>query len=228
MKKITRLFAALAVLLTVSTVVSADENGGSETSTASVSFIANEGPTKPVNPIDPTDPVLPETDEENKETEMAGPLSLDVVPNLGFGQQKITGSIETYETTNLVPYIQVTDTRGTMTGWTVSAQLTNFTSGDETIDNARLTFGNSVIKTSNTNDTNRPTSATSVTLVSGSEAKTMMNASAGNGMGTWLNTWLANAQTDATNSNVTLDVETSQAKALAYEATINWTLSVAP
>ncbi len=50
----------------------------------------------------------------------------------------------------------------------------------------------------------------------------------GKGKGTWLNTWLATSQTDLTNANATLQIDTQNVKNIAYEATIDWTLSTTP
>lgn len=91
---------------------------------------------EPVEPINPINPDIPNKGQD-------GPLSLDFVPTLFFGKQKISDKEQTYAATAQKlslkykqeevfygpHYVQVTDRRSVQEGWTVTVkQLTNFTS----------------------------------------------------------------------------------------------------
>lgn len=86
-------------------------------------------PVTPINPIDPTVPVIPGT---------PGPLSIDYISSFNFGEQEITSSDVTYHAaeqkfyngTKGPNYVQVTDNRGTLAGWTLSVmQTAQFSTG---------------------------------------------------------------------------------------------------
>lgn len=226
MKKALSLIAALAIIA----VGSISVHAANEESHVTISFEENTGPTKPVNPVDPSLPNPP--DGGNNETGSNGPLSLDVVPNFAFGAQKITGNVETYESVNLKPYIQVTDTRGTGAGWKVTASLSSFTevgnSSEVLLTSATLRLKNAQVKTKNVGNTNPPVATSVVNLTAGGMSEDILIAVIGKGKGTWLNTWLATSQTDLTNANATLQIDTQNVKNIAYEATIDWTLSTTP
>src|SRR5699024_11718832 len=101
--------AGLAVSLIASGTIYAEEPANSN---ATVNFTA---PDDPVGPVDPTDPTQPNTDspEDNGNiTGQNGPLSLDYVSHLDFGNQEISTSEEIYSSETTEPYIQVTDLRG--------------------------------------------------------------------------------------------------------------------
>ncbi|MEG0545465.1 MAG: WxL domain-containing protein, partial [Carnobacterium sp.] len=66
------------------------------TSENKINFTAGEGVvTPPVDPTNPDNPNVPspidETDPENAGTGQTGPLSIDYVSNIKFGEHKITG-----------------------------------------------------------------------------------------------------------------------------------------
>ncbi|MEG0283655.1 MAG: WxL domain-containing protein [Erysipelotrichales bacterium] len=193
-----------------------------EVSKALVSFTADDTPT---NPVDPTDPDNPGT---GPGTGTAGPLSIDYVPELAFGSQKITGKIETYSTTNKTPYVQVTDKRGTGAGYSVSAKLSNFQVGADTtkiLKDARLDFNNSEMATISSNGAAAPTAKDKFTLSANGDAVEVLKAEKNQGMGTWIERWLSSA--DA-NENIKLTVNTANALSEAYEGTIDWTIGVTP
>lgn len=189
-----------------------------------IGFQSDTNPTDPVDPIDPTDP------GEGPGTGMEGPLSLDYVPPLQFGIQEITGRVETYETTNLKPYIQVTDKRGTGEGWTVKASLSEFTDtgdGTKTLNGVVISFDNSEVKSTPTNTATAPTGQ-NFSLTAGANPVLVTNADIDEGMGTWVNSWLASDYLDGTNDNVRLTVNTAGAYTVQYQGTINWSIELAP
>ncbi|MDR3240573.1 MAG: WxL domain-containing protein [Lactobacillaceae bacterium] len=106
--------------------------------TNGIGYIASTDRTKPVDPTDPTSPVTPENPVSNGVNSItAGPLSLDFVSSLDFGVQKITASDAIYEASAQVytkedgtkatgsNYVQITDNRGTFSGWILSAKQVN-------------------------------------------------------------------------------------------------------
>lgn len=220
-KKLLSLALIISIFGVVTTAVSA---AGSEDSEATVTFQPDTTPTDPVNPEDPDAP------GSGGGTGMDGPLSLDYVPTLDFGTQLITGGVETYEATDTRAFIQITDKRGTDEGWQVSAQLSDFTStanATRTLPGAVINFGNASLATTGTNQSAAPTTG-NFALTAGGSSAIVVNAPVNTGMGTWVNRWFATTLTDPTNDNVTLTVDTANALANTYEATITWTLSEAP
>lgn len=127
MKKSKRLIIALCSLsflgLATNQVLAVDVN-----SEADVQFTPNS---RPINPIDPgeggdIDPNKPPTD---------GPLSINYASNIVFGAHKKTNDeqifyatedtitvSETGEKKQIPNFVQVTDLRGTATGWTLSVR----------------------------------------------------------------------------------------------------------
>jgi len=158
--------------------------------TDTVEFTANTDPTDPVDPTDPdtTNPEVPGTGDK-------GPLSLDYVPTLDFGSQKIATGTQTFGAKGVIGqnsgteltqphYVQVTDNRGTAEGWNVSAVMTPFTAMKEdpanagqyipdtsvkyqVLDNSIITFGKTAI------------TAPAETLANGTEADKMNTSNNG-------------------------------------------------
>ncbi|MGL5042382.1 MAG: WxL domain-containing protein [Culicoidibacterales bacterium] len=195
---------------------------GDQLSDVTVSFIADSSPTAPLDPTNPDN-------EVEGGTNMPGPLSIDYVPLLSFGLNGITGKVETYETTNKTPYIQITDKRGTGAGWNVKAKLSKLENkvANRELPAAAITFkGNTAISQGH-NDNTAPTTR-GFTLTAGGELADVASAQVNTGMGTWLNRWMTTNVANPTNENVTLQVNTAKALALAYEGKITWTLAVTP
>lgn len=108
-----------------------------------------EKPVKPIDPIDPEKPIDPGT---------AGPLSLDYASSWNFGEQKITTKDKTYyantqkvtdpavgpDPYEVANYVQVTDLRGTLAGWSLSVkQNGQFKTEDgATLEGAQLQLNN--------------------------------------------------------------------------------------
>lgn len=225
MKKFILLGALVLGIFTFSNtqVVNAEEE--STSTGATITFTGDN--TDPTNPVDPTDPDEPGTEPG---TGMEGPLSLDYVPQMAFGSQKITGNVETYDLTDLKPYIQVTDKRGTGAGWKVSVSLTSFenTDASKSFDGV-ITFKNAATATTTGNSSVSPTASDPVTVTSGSSEQKLVGTTANNqGMGTWVTRWFPTGSQATTNDSVQLTVNTANVSTDSYKANLNWIISNAP
>ncbi|MBA3927714.1 WxL domain-containing protein [Listeria rustica] len=211
---------------------------GSTTSTGDVTFTVDNGPTTPTDPTDPTTPVTP-TDPT---TPTSGPLRIDYVSNIHFGNQKISGSDVVYKakfdavtlpnsTVKYVPsYVQVTDNRGSNAGWKLQVSNTQFASGSNMLTGAELKLVDGTLNSSNTSA--MPTSSGDVTLSGDSVNQDVVNAPISKGMGTWTHAFgtTLGADTTSENSSVTLSVPGTTAKSptATYATTLTWTLSDTP
>lgn len=208
----------------------ADGTGSKVTSNATIKFIPGDGITPPVdpdnpdNPEDPSNPTDPE-DPGNGGTGEIGPLSLDYVSNITFGEQKISGADTVYEAKNTKPHIQVTDTRGDKTaGWKLTATPTPFTGKDANGQDVELRGTELTLKNGQTDTTTGNTSAAptvnDVTLA-GNAAVDVMVAAPDSGQGTWIDKY--------DSSNITLKVPAGSAEnGVDYSSSIEWNLVSAP
>ncbi|MDQ0363293.1 WxL domain-containing protein [Breznakia pachnodae] len=225
MKKIILLSALVLGVFAFSNkqVINAEEE--STSTGATITFKGDN--TDPTNPVDPTDPDNPGT---GPGTGMEGPLSLDYVPEMTFGTQEITGNVETYDLTNLQPYVQVTDKRGSGAGWKVSVSLTSFqnTDASKSFDGV-ITFKNGETATTTGNNSVSPTASNPVTITSGnSEQKLVGTTAANQGMGTWVTRWFPTENDATLNDSVQLTVNTANVSTDSYKANLNWIISNAP
>lgn len=171
------------------------------------------------DPDNPTDGVV---------TDNPGPLSLDYVTNLDFGNRTIR-SQESYFSTTDVPFVQVTDNRGTAAGWDLTAQLSTFTINGgsvETLQGASIALNNGQVA-SPYSSIAPPTAAQTVTLSSGGASSEVVTAGAGTGYSTWIVEW-ADGGNDGVNENVVLTVPSSAQTVGNHTATITWVLSDTP
>lgn len=106
----------------------------------SIEFEDNDNPTWPKDPTDPTKPNPNLPDGNNEETGTMGPLSLDVYPSdFDFGIQKIDmngGTYESQKTGN--HYLQITDNRDSLGGWSITASRTEFSDGSNELTGSQL------------------------------------------------------------------------------------------
>lgn len=154
------IFAILATsVLTMSVIGSVYANdGGQYSPKGTVKFTPSDKPTKPVNPLNPNpeSPIIPSVPDGSKVDDgTAGPLSLDFASSLDFGIQQITSTTVSYNAsaqkysdqyghneTSGPDFVQLTDNRGTFSGWTLSVkQVGQFktANGDE-LHGASVTF----------------------------------------------------------------------------------------
>ncbi|MDG0873779.1 WxL domain-containing protein [Paenibacillus thiaminolyticus] len=209
------------------TVEAADSSTAS--STSSIRFTADEGPTNPVDPDDPDnpnpgEPIDPE-DPGNGGTGNSGALTLDYVTNFQFGTQTIGSGTISYHAQNKSPFVQVSDKRGTGEGWTLKATASEFQSEDgKLLAGAVLSLRNGQVKSQSGNVSSPP--AAHDVVFDNKDAQLVMVAKEGGGRGTWISVFPG---TEDGNSNVQLQVLAGSADALAdYSAVITWELSNAP
>jgi hypothetical protein len=224
------LVVMLGMILTVDAVQADPED-----SNASITFTEGGGippVLDPENP-DPDNPFVPSperpTDPQDYPTDQAGPLTLDYVSSIEFGEQPIQANTETYQSTTLRPFIQVSDRRGTGEGWHVTAQASNFSNTEEvTLPGATINFtGGSV--TSNNTTGSAPEASDNIILNSSGDAADVVSADLNTGMGSWITRWFPTEQpVSELNDNVTLTVPAGSATTGNHTATITWTLTSGP
>nr|WP_315528825.1 WxL domain-containing protein [Carnobacterium maltaromaticum] len=200
------------------------------TSENKINFTSGEGVvTPPVDPTNPDNPNVPNpvdpTDPENPGTGQTGPLSIDYVSNIKFGEHKITGKDIAYKAKNSNPFVQVTDVRGAGDGWSLSAKMTEFKSGNKVLRGATLALKDGAVKAgSSSNISLAPTN--SDVLFDNTESKLVMNAKDKGGRGTWVTVW---SGTDQANEAVQLNVVAGTPEAnTEYTSSITWELEDAP
>ncbi len=215
--------------------IMAGEKEDSANSNATVSFKAPDvtDPVKPVDPTDPTKPLDPVDPGDGHETGSKGPITIDYVPHLAFGEVEIDGTTKVVDATSVKPYVQVSDRSATGKGWTLSAKMGDFVTGkgtadEHTLKGTKIYLENGQVQSSDPEITAAPTGTSKITLVGGgTDTVTVMDAAKNQGMGTWIMKWLKD-DSGKTNSKVKLEVNTKDARAKAYQAEINWTLGQQP
>lgn len=208
-------------------------------SNATITFQKNDESENPLNPTDPTIPVDP-IDPDYPHTE--GPLSIDYISNIAFGNQKATGNDTTYyalpdrntqnssnQPVDLPNYIQVTDNTGKNAGWTLFVkQGSPFTNGANTLTGTKLTFSNLVLKSPNADGASyAPTPATQIVIEPGKDNQPVITAGENKGMGTWLS--LFGKDVAETQKSISLFVPGSSKKVAGmYKTDLVWTLTNTP
>ncbi|AYG00366.1 WxL domain-containing protein [Lactococcus allomyrinae] len=236
--------------------VSAASTGGDYTSNGYVNF--EEGDNTGISPVDPLNPTVPVGPTNPDGTDPApgtgGALSIDFASSLSFGTQKISSNDATYyahaqwiskdKDGNDVDitrpnYVQVTDTRGTWDGWTLTvAESDQFQNSDgDQLTGAELSFSKGYTE-GTTAATPGYVNTDSFTV--GTAATKILGAGTNQGMGTWVYGLGGNADyqenggphldNDAvsTASPITLKVIAGTNKATAYTTQLNWSLTNAP
>ncbi|EGO9130439.1 WxL domain-containing protein [Enterococcus faecalis] len=179
--------------------------------------------TEPILPKDPTDPDKPNPDKPG--TGNTGPLTIDHVPSIEFGEQEIKEKEATYNAKTEHPYVQVSDRRATGAGWNLKVSIDEFKNEDQkqTLKGAELTLKNGDIKTTSGNVSEKP-QGSNVTL--NKDLQVIMQAQTDQGMGTWLDVFSGEKDD---NPNVQLKVPAGSARAKqGYSSIIHWELSDAP
>lgn len=203
----------------------ATQTGAANTS---ILFDTNTDPTNPVDPENPDnpDPPVDPIDPENPGTGNDGPLSIDFVSNITFGEKVISPTTTTYQALNEHPYVQVTDKTGSGNGWTLTAAASPFVSkkGGSTLKGAELSFLNGKVNTSSSNVSAAPTTESTV-IFTNTDSKNITTAGTDAGKGTWVTVWSGSKNA---NENILLKVLAGSATASDYAATITWTLTSGP
>ena len=219
--------------------------------TQAVTPVDPENPTIPVTPVnpDPSVPIAPGT---------PGPLSIDFASSLSFGKQEISMSDQTYyahpqnlnDGTTRENYVQVTDIRGTLAGWSLTVQTSaqfHLPSVDPTVtpeagsaqgdylSGAVLSFSGGHVKGTSTVP---PSVVASSTYPVSTAATLIVSAGQKEGAGTWVydlgqptdydTTAVANDAV-ASKGPVTLSLPSSTVKrASAYTTNLLWNLTDVP
>lgn len=225
----------LGGVITASQTAHADQNGkpgGTLHSQGSVKFFKNTDP----KPTPDPNPVNPDPDDPTPDPEPGtdGPLSLDYVPDLYFGLNKISEQDETYnayatkimsEDGNTVEkyspiYTQVTDARGVYGGWTLTvAEKDQFKaeSGATLGDATTITLKDQTLSGVWENATTPSHTAGTLTLLPNNEIQTVASAKANEGEGTWTSTW----GTVSTEQRYTADPEDETADPTLQDAKVD-------
>ncbi|EMW5460713.1 WxL domain-containing protein [Enterococcus faecalis] len=179
-----------------------------------------------VDPVDPTDPNKPNPDPEVPGTGNTGPLTIDHVSSIDFGEQEIKEKEAIYNAKTEHPYVQVTDRRGTGAGWTLKASIDEFHNEEDktkTLKGAEISLKNGTIKSTSGNVSEKP-QGYDVNL--NKDLQIIMQAGTDQGMGTWLDVF---SGAKDNNANVQLKVPAGSAKAKQnYSSVIHWELTDAP
>lgn len=185
-----------------------------------------EGKDTPVPPLFGVDP----EDAENKGTATPGLLKIDRVPNFHFNNVIASGLYQTEYASNTNPYLQVSDFRGSLGGWSVSAKISDFVSKrteEDTraylLSGATLTLHQGAVQEYNSVFAASPTSC-NVTL--NKQYQEVTGAVKGTGQGIWATRW---PSSQWVNHQIELSIlpETAQ-PGRNYEAIITWKLSDVP
>lgn len=240
MKKKKSISLVALVLLASSTGASTAfaADGGTYNSNGVVAYTPSTDTTGPVDPEDPEKPVDPTdpTDPGGPNPGTSGPLSIDYASSFDFGSQKITSTDKTYNAaanpisdgSTRPNWVQVTDNRGNLAGWSLSVQATDFTNGStgtgSVLNGAQLKLSNGHIVSHSDAPANK--SLASITLTPGASSGTILGATPGSGAGTNLLVWGNDANKD---SSVSLFVPGKTTKlATTYKSTLTWALTDTP
>ncbi|UQF71481.1 WxL domain-containing protein [Vagococcus lutrae] len=236
---------ALGLFVGAGVVSAAETDGGEYTSNGLIEFTPGEKPVDPVDPLDPEQPVDPTdpTDPEGKpQPGTPGPLSIDFASSFYFGNNKITSKDETYfaelqkykdkgteqELREGPNYVQVTDNRGTLAGWTLKVKQTEQFETDDShkLEGAKITLTNGNI---NTVSESTPATAVDEIAIDKMDADFLvMSAKKDAGAGTFLTRW-GDEDLAKSKESVQLFVPGKAVKKKAqYRTSFVWTLTDVP
>ncbi|KRN32442.1 WxL domain-containing protein [Weissella halotolerans] len=177
----------------------------------------------------------PDTPTDNPGTSSDALLKLVYASDLDFNTHDISSANQTYDAktitsaqgSQVAPYVQVSDARGTGSGWNLAVkqdkEFTNDTS--DVLKGAYVKFAAPTLQDLNSV---APTGVTgnAVTLVAGGAAQTIMNATSGNGRGVTYG--IFGTVADGTANGAQLVVPGGSALAGVYNTTLTWTLGSTP
>lgn len=186
-------------------------------------------PVLPINPIDPDKPIVPGT---------SGPLSLDYASSFNFGTQMITSRDKTYTanpqvvvidgvSSNKPLYVQVTDNRGTLEGWTLEVmQGGQFkTANNKELNGAEIVLTDGQHAT--VSEAIAPTVVSSDIVLSPTGAKSLlMSATQGQASGTHIFR-MGDLATMAEAVKLKVPGKSEKVKE-TYSTTLTWVLSTLP
>lgn len=239
---------ALGLSMGAGVVSAAETAGGEYTSNGLIQFIPGKNPVDPVDPlnpeqpVEPTDPTDPTNPDKKPNPGTSGPLSIDFASSFHFGENTITSKDETYyaklqkykdkgtdqDLREGPNYVQVTDNRGTLAGWTLKVKQTKQFETDDShkLDGAKITLINGNI---NTVSESAPATAVKEIAIDKMDADFLvMSAKKDAGAGTFLTRW-GNEDLANSKENVQLFVPGKAVKKKAqYKTSFVWTLTDVP
>ena len=232
-KLIITLLIGIVSFVSVASVVNAAD------SDATITFIPGDEAPPVLDPTDPDpeNPYAPDSDipgdPDDDPTGETGPLTLDYVSSVEFGERQIQGTNARYQATTLRPFIQVSDRRGTGAGWNVTAVMTTFQNGEltDSLPGAKLTFTGGSSITVSDNVSNAPNVEQNIVLDAGGDAETVVTADINDGLGSWITRWYPSEDAEeGFNDNVTLQIPAGSniATENIHTAIISWTLTAGP
>lgn len=213
-------------------------DGGSMKSVGTISYVIDDAPVNPLDPLDPDPekPITP-TDPEDHGKPTPGPLSIDYISNLRFGEQKTTGMDMTYyaQLDNIIAadgtkinrpnFVQVTDKRGSNTGWRLSVtQDSQFKSGEDELAGAVLKLDHASLSTPD--DGIEPTANQGISLTPGVSSD-ILNAKENQGTGTWLNRYGVDEEEGKSSVSLSVPGKTKKVQG-EYKTSLTWTLTDTP
>ncbi len=189
-------------------------------------YIASNEPISPVSPDDPTQDLYP----LEPGTGQTGPLSIDYIPPISFSDHKVSSTNLVCKAINLKPFVQVSDFRGTGSGFKLQAKLSAFNCGDflNCLPGSFICLNNGFSLSQNSEFV-PPNTINSVILYSGDiYGVDVLIAPSGTGKGTSITRWYPTLETSLQNNNVFLTAPSGAVLAGTYNATITWSLIDAP
>ncbi|AHI56615.1 WxL domain-containing protein [Listeria ivanovii] len=194
-------------------------------------------PLDPINP-DPDEPITPDPDDEDG-FPVTGPLSIDYVSNIHFGDAKISGSAAVYNakmdnvnfsgTKKDVPnFVQVSDNRGSNEGWRLTVKQNGQFKADN-VEKTELTGAELSLKelqATSLSGNQAPTLVANTVLNPNGGVSVVATAAKDKGMGTWS---LSYGDGTGTYDSIQLAVPSSTKKLeKAYKTTLTWELAEVP
>lgn len=245
MKKILKSTVLLSTILTsfgVSYTSVAAATASTANSTGTIRFIVGDDPNTPLNPTDPDNPNTTDPDDPNNNgTGNVGPLTIDYVSNINFGNAKVKDNVMSLKALNKTPYVQIKDSREKASGWTLVAAITKpFTHTDNksVLKGAVMNWNNGEVKAPSWNNSGKPEGNDFSLAGDGASSVVMSAKASGNqGSGTWLDVFEDKEATGVqgqpeeklgANSKVTLKVPSPEIKNGMYNAELTWTLTDTP
>ncbi|WP_066026315.1 WxL domain-containing protein [Enterococcus mundtii] len=175
-----------------------DDIGGYD----AVKFRSSKEPTLPVDPTNPEIPVDPmNPDGSRPEPGTGGALSIDFASSLDFGINKISNKDEYYaaqaqryfnDPSLITPnFVQVTDNRGTLAGWTLKVKETHQFRAEESTQYKELTGATLFFlkpKLVSNSNSPQPTAYEVLGMIPNQESM-ITSAEIDKGAGTWITRW---------------------------------------
>lgn len=225
-------------------VVSATTTQNNESDSTISFFVGSDliGPVDPQNPLLPVIPVGLVGSSHGGATLPNTGLTIVYASSFNFGSNDVSNKTEIYHAapqmlsdgTARTNYIQISDTRGTFTGWNLKVVMTEFkTSNDDLVANGHGTLAGATVTLDDAeiqgDATANPADKSVVTTVLNPsvQSATLIGATAGKGTGS--NLLVFGGKDGVTkNTAVTLSVPAGVAGAAAYIADFTWILDDTP